>query len=170
MDNFLGSMSSMLKRARKPLIIAGVSFLLLGGLLLTGTGYLVYKTAGFAVAALNTQQSGQSSDVASADESAAHGVTSPKAGSSFVREFGSGVASAWLQRGLTEGNISQIRSGLACFDAVGGPSPAAVIALAKQHTADDNIRSQLASLKTQIADQKTLPSGPAACATWMLSG
>jgi hypothetical protein len=80
------------------------------------------------------------------------------------------IASGWIHQNLAYGDIEKIRNGLACFDALGGPSPNLVINYVKTKIKDEQLLARL----NQVADTLSLNApntgGSASCTNWIFSG
>lgn len=150
----------IIRRYRKPVIVAVGAMgavLMLG---VVGASYAVYKTATFATEKVRTLQPGVA-------ESASQ---LPAQASSFVEGVVLNVASGWLQQGAAGGELAQLRSGLSCFDALGGPSPAEVVGYVQRTITDTALTAQLQDLSKSLSSDETTANGPAACASWLLNG
>jgi hypothetical protein len=79
------------------------------------------------------------------------------------------VGSLWLQQNLAEQDTAQLKNGLSCFDAIGGPSPVEMVNLVKTKVNDERITKELDSLAQNLQDSGSTNPGPAACANWMLN-
>lgn len=153
----MNSFRSLIARYRRAILIFGLSFLAVTGLLVVGAGFLVYKTAALATDQVKVWSS----------EQALPQPRLPEPG--FVEEVVLSVASGWLQQGLADAEVRPIKDGLACFDALGGPSPVDIVAYVETRTQDPELLTHLRGLKQNLASSINSASGPAACASWILN-
>ena len=151
------SLLSVVSRYKKAILIGGISFLAITGLLVFGAGFVIYKTAAFATEKAITW---------SAPETLVN-TELPKPG--FVEGVVLGAASEWLERSITTSEARPIQDGLSCFDALGGPSPVEILTYVKSRTSDPRILGQLGSLEESLNKSVAPPSGAAACASWIFS-
>lgn len=149
-----------IRRYRKPIVVAigTMSAVLMLGVV--GAGYAVYKTATFATEKVRNLQPAVA-------ESASQ---LPAQASSSLEGFVLSVASGWLQQGAASGEVAKVKSGLSCFDALGGPSPTEIVGYVQRTVTDTALASRLQDLSKSLSVGETTAKGPAACASWLLNG
>jgi hypothetical protein len=152
---------SLWARYKKKIIVIGVTLMALFVLVIGGVGYAVYQSAVFAKESLQTWNDPQNPLPADAN------VVLPNRG--WMEGFVISVGSLWLQQNLAEQDTAQLKNGLSCFDAIGGPSPVEMVNLVKTKVNDERITKELDSLAKNLQDSGSTNPGPAACATWMLN-
>jgi hypothetical protein len=76
----------------------------------------------------------------------------------------------WLQQSLAEQETAQLKEGLSCFDALGGPTPIEVVDYVKTKVSDARVTRELDVLAQTLRGSDNSNNGPAACASWMLNG
>lgn len=148
---------STLGRYKKIIFIAGISFVLVSGLLVVGTGFFVYKTAAFVTDKVKTWNT----------EATLPNVRLPEPG--FIEDMVLGVATSWLQQGIVSTEVQSVKNGLACIDALGGPNPVDVVAYVKSRTSDQQVSEQLGNLKERLKFTTSQPTGTDACVSWILN-
>ncbi|HET9240012.1 MAG TPA: hypothetical protein VFO10_22310 [Oligoflexus sp.] len=153
---------SLWARYKKKIIVIGVTLMALFALVIGGVGYAVYQSAVFAKETLQTWNDPQNPSPGDAN------VVLPNRG--WMEGFVISVGSLWLQQNLAEQDTAQLKNGLSCFDAIGGPSPVEMVNLVKTRVSDARITKELDSLAQNLQDSGPGNPGPAACATWMLNG
>lgn len=153
--------SSLWARYKKKIIVIGVSLMAVFALVIGGVGYAVYQSAVFAKEQLQTWNDPQNPSPLDAN------VVLPNRG--WMEGFVISVGSLWLQQNLAEANTAQLKNGLSCFDAIGGPSPLEMVSLVKTKVNDERITKELDTLTQNLQDSGTGNPGPAACANWMLN-
>jgi hypothetical protein len=172
-----------IKKYKKPLMavaIAGAMFL---ALLFVGAGYLAYKVVGIAgqkfedVRAGSVDVSAETSQISDAmsgvvnknageiSESAKEAVQTSQG---FIEGFVVSLATIWLKNELAGVEIAQFKNGLACFDAMGGPSPGTIINHARQQIGDKLLIERLDNFAKNNLSAPV--QGPSACAQWLLNG
>jgi hypothetical protein len=154
--------SSLWARYKKKIIVIGVSLMALFVLVLGGVGYAVYQSAVFAKEQLQTWNDPKNPSPGDVN------VVLPNRG--WMEGFVVSVGSLWLEQNLAEQNTAQLKSGLSCFDAIGGPSPLEMVNLVKTKVSDERVTKELDSLAQKLQDPGSTNPGPAACASWMLNG
>ncbi|MCX6110620.1 MAG: hypothetical protein NTZ90_13570 [Proteobacteria bacterium] len=150
------NVQEIIRRYRKPVIVAVGAMgavLMLG---VVGTGYAVYKTASFAADKLKSLEPGVSE--------------LPAQASGFVEGVVLNVASGWLQQGAASGKVAKVKNGLSCFDALGGPSPTEIVGYVQRTITDATLTTQLQDLNKSLSGSTTTANGPAACTSWLLNG
>ena len=188
------TLSSLIVKYKSWIIGAVVAAILALGVFIVGAGYLIYKTAFVTLDKAKNWNSAEVSDQVnqisdqvnqkvSGSVAAVTGVIGSKAGVSglpaevaelpatapgFVEGFIVGVASHWLNQGLASAEFASMKDGLACFDAIGGPSPSEMVNYAKSRTTDQAVLAKLKNLSSTLTP--TTSSGPASCAQWILNG
>ena len=156
---------NLISRYKKQLIIGAVALSLTfvaGVSLLT---FIVYKSFAYSsdkVAAWSEKAGEKIENL----ELPADVVSPP---TSFVETFLLTAASQWLEQGLASEETAQIKNALACFDAVGGPSPQAVVGYLQTQVSEERIVGKLADL-SQVLTKEFADAGPSACANWVLNG
>lgn len=164
-----GVKHSFWARYKKKIILAALALMALFTLVLGGIGYAVYQTA---VVAKDKMQSWNLSNESKTDPQNQtpldDKVVLPNRG--WVEGFVISVGSLWLQQNLAEQNTAQLKNGLSCFDAIGGPSPLEMVNLVKTKVDDARITKELDNLTQSLQDSDPANRGPAACANWMLNG
>ncbi|WP_141731648.1 hypothetical protein [Oligoflexus tunisiensis] len=146
-------------RFKKLILISVLGLLGLFVVTVTGIGYAVYQTAGFAKETLSTWEVPTDLD----DK-----VVLPNRG--WIEDFVISVSSLWLQQSLAEQDTVQLKNGLSCFDAIGGPSPLELVNYVKTRVEDARITEELETLTASLQESDSTERGPAACAVWMLNG
>lgn len=177
----VSTLSSLVAKHKKWIIGAVVAAVLALGVFVVGAGYLVYKTASVTIdkaKSWNTAQvTTQANQAVSGSVAAVSGVVAgatagvaglPAAAPGFVEEFIAGLGTHWLNQGLASAEFGSMKVGLACFDAIGGPSPAEMVNYAKSQTTDKAVLAKLNGLSATLTPSTS--SGPASCAQWILSG
>lgn len=86
----------------------------------------------------------------------------------FVTTLSQGWVESWLQETLGGAPIAQVQSGLACFDALGGPSADAIIERVRAQIPSDPWKGKLDQLEQAFA-RGNGPRGASACAHWILN-
>ncbi len=150
----------VLSRYRKPVVVAGLATAAMLALAIVGAGYATYSTASFATDKLKTWQPGVAQTAAML----------PAQASGFVEGVVLDVASGWLQQAAGLSDMTQVKSGLSCFDALGGPSPTEIVGHVQRTVTDPKLAAQLKDLTTSFGISGATVSGPAACASWILNG
>lgn len=79
------------------------------------------------------------------------------------------VAGEALAQSLKTEDVKVFMDGLACVDAIGGPSPETVINHLKFGISDSSLVSQLEIIEKNLSGQ-IKNSGPASCVDWILRG
>ncbi len=155
-------------RYKKKIILAAALLLALFTLVIGGIGYAVYQTA---VVAKETFQSWDLPNEIKIDpQNQTPGdakVVLPNRG--WMEGFVISVGSLWLQQNIAEEDTTQLKNGLSCFDAIGGPSPLEMVNLVKNKVGDARIAKELDTLTQSLQDPDPTNRGPAACANWMLN-
>lgn len=152
---------SLWSRYKKKIIVIGVSLMALFALVLGGVGYAVYQTAVFAKESLQTWNVPETPKLGDSS------VVLPNRG--WMEGFVISVGSLWLQQNLAEEDTAQLKNGLSCFDAIGGPSPLEMVNLVKNKVKDERIAKELDTLTQNLQSSDSGNPGPAACANWMLN-
>jgi hypothetical protein len=150
----------MFRRYRKPLLISIAVLAVTLTLGIVGAVYAVYKAASYANEKLQTWEP-------SVTESA---TKVPAQALGVVEQIVLNVASQWLQQGAASGEVARVMTGLSCFDALGGPSPTAIVGYVEGKVADTALKAQLQEISKNLESNETGPTGPAACASWLLNG
>ena len=149
-----------LVRYRKPILISLIGILTTIALGIGALGYLTYQAGIFA-----------KDKVATIQNSVGQAVTKVEIGQGGVVEgVMVNLASAWVQQNLASAETAQFMTGLSCFDALGGPSPTAIINHLKAKTEDTLLLTKLEDLSTRLENIAPQANGSAACANWILSG
>lgn len=160
-------------RYKKHLIIGGVALVLTFVAGMTLIAFIVYKSFDYTADKVATwsgeagekvEQLNLPTDVAVPN---IPDIPAPPAG--FVEGFMLTVASHWLEQGLASQEAGQIKQGLACIDAVGGPSPQKVVDYLQSRASEEHVVRKLAVLSQALNKEIGVP-GPAACANWVLNG
>jgi hypothetical protein len=124
-------------------------------LVLVGGGILAYKSVAYTTEKVKTWN--------------AEGVLPvpvvPERG--FVEGVVLGVAGSWLEQGLASAEVRTLKDGLACFDALGGPSALEIVDYVKSRASDHNLITQLSGLSEKLETSAAPANGPAACAAWI---
>ncbi|HYX37670.1 MAG TPA: hypothetical protein VE954_31600 [Oligoflexus sp.] len=161
MRNQYSMKRSLWARYKKTIIVVGVTLMALVTVVIGGVSYAVYQSA---VYAKETFQSWDGTlEVPGGDK-----VVLPNRG--WVEGFVVSVGSLWLQQNIAEQNTAQLKNGLSCFDAIGGPSPLEMVTFVKSKVNDERLTRELNTLTQSLQDSDPLNRGPAACANWMLNG
>jgi hypothetical protein len=164
-----GVVRSVWARYKKTIVLVGISLMALFTLVLGGIGYAVYQTAVFAKDSFQNWDRTQDISIDPENQRLLdEKVVLPNRG--WVEGFMISVGSLWLQQNLAEENTAQLKNGLACFDALGGPSPQEMVSLVKSKVADERLDRELETLTQSLQDSDSANRGPAACANWMLNG
>jgi hypothetical protein len=164
-----GIVRSVWARYKKTIILVGLSLMALFTLVLGGIGYAVYQTAVFAKDTIQTWDGPRDLNPDRENQTPLDDkVVLPNRG--WVEGFVISVGSLWLQQNLAEENTVQLKNGLACFDALGGPSPQEMVSLVKNRIEDERFDRELETLTQSLQDSDPANRGPAACANWMLNG
>ncbi len=153
----IGKQLDFLKRNKRTLVMASLSLFALFSVGAVGVGYMAVKAIGY------TAERVQNSEVAKVITQ----VDVPNVG--FFEEMVRSVASGWLEQKLNSAELVSFKSGLACFDAVGGPSPQHLVNYMKARISDPHILKKLDEVNSAFVDDKNAPNGPAACANWMFN-
>jgi len=149
----------IVRRYRKPLIIGALVLTTTLFVAVIGTGYAVYKIASVGSEKLKTLQPGITETVS--------GI--PVQTTGFIEESVLLIASGWLQQQAASPEFTQVKLGLSCFDALGGPSPTRIIEHVQKSVTDSAITKQLQVINEQISSGAASSTGPAACANWILN-
>ncbi len=153
---------NLLRRYKKQIIAIAVALTVLATLGVVGAGYVVYKTATFASEKV-------SSKINEWTPKAGEGLNLPTVPpSGFVEQLVTDVASTWLQQGLASQEALRLERGLACFDALGGPSPTEVVAYVKGTVKDPQFAAKLDNLAERLKKPSTT-NGSGACSQWILN-
>jgi hypothetical protein len=153
------NLRQLLKRYRVP-IIAVVASLSLGFLLLVSGliygSYVMVKKASSVV----TAQSVQSGD-ATAD------VDGKSLG--FLENLAIDITRQSMIESLRGEDVVALSDGLACLDAVGGPSPGAVMEHLRQEIKDVDVVARLNEVE-QVLKQRIDQRTDGACMRWLING
>jgi hypothetical protein len=146
-------------RYRKQLIIGATVLTTTLVIAVVGAGYAVYKIASFGGEKLKTLQPGVTETVSNL----------PVKASGFLEESVLLIASGWLQQQAASLEFAQVKLGLSCFDAIGGPSPTRIVEHVQKTVTDSALTRQLQELNEKISNGAASTTGPAACANWLLN-
>lgn len=124
-----------------------------------GTGYAVYKIASLGTEKLKTLQPGITETVSNL----------PQQTTGFLEESVLLLASGWLQQQAASPEFTQVKLGLSCFDALGGPSPTRIVEHVQKSVTDSALSNQLQMINDNISNGAASTTGPAACANWILN-
>lgn len=160
---------SIWARYKKKIIVAGVGLTAVFMLVMGGIGYALYQSAVFAKESLQSWNLPQEINIDPQNQIPQDDkVVLPNRG--WLEGFVISVGSLWLQQNLAEQDTVQLKNGLACFDAIGGPSPLDMVNLVKTKVDDARITRELDTLTLSLQESDPANRGPAACANWMLNG
>jgi hypothetical protein len=160
---------SLWARYKKKIIVIGVTLMALFTLIIGGIGYALYQSAVFAKESFQAWDMPKEIPIDPENQTLLDDkVVLPNRG--WVEGFVISVGSLWLQQNLAEQDTAQLKNGLACFDAIGGPSPLEMVSFVKTKVADERITGQLDTLTQSLQESDPSNRGPAACANWMLNG
>lgn len=157
MQGFTDQAKSIFFRHRKKISVAAASFGLVFLVALAGMGLLVYKAASVAVAKMNHYSASQIDPNIS--------IAPP----GFLEGVALGVASRWLVEGGIGSEFVAIHDGLKCLDALGGPSPVAIVRYVQKNTDNANLAFQLDALTERLNANAGAANGPFACVNWMMN-
>lgn len=147
----------ILTRYRKPILFG---FLVAFAIGMGAMGFLVYRTGIFAKAKVSAIQNDVTETV---PEVSIHD-------GGVVERLLIGLASDWVQKNLSSTEAVRFKSGLSCFNALGGPSPRVIINRVKAQVDDVNLLARLNELGTSFDKSAPQVNGSASCASWILSG
>jgi hypothetical protein len=150
---------NIFSRYRKHIIIGATVLTTTLIVAVVGAGYAVYKIASFGGEKIKTLQPGISETVSDI----------PVQASGFIEETVLIVASGWLQQQAASPEFTQVKLGLSCFDALGGPSPTRIVEHVQKSVTDSALNRQLQDLNEKIGSGAASTTGPAACANWILN-
>jgi hypothetical protein len=157
MNREIEDLKAMSRRYKKWIIIATASVLIALTLGIGTFGFVAYQAVSFTTEKIKSSPLGEvSSD-----------VTLPNPG--FIEEVMLGVATGWLKQSLASANVASFKNGLACFDAVGGPSPLTVVDYLKARVSDEGVTIGLESVADSLKSTGMPVSEPTACSNWILS-
>lgn len=147
------------RRYRKQLIIGATVLTTTLFIAVVGAGYAIYKIASFGGEKLKTLQPGITETVSDL----------PVQASGVIEESVLFLASGWLQQQAASPEFTQVKLGLSCFDALGGPSPTRIVEHVQKSVTDTTLTRQLQELNEKISNGAASTTGPAACANWLLN-
>jgi len=149
-------------RYKKWIVIGGVGLMALFVITVGGIGFAVYQSAAYVKESFPSWQ--VPDEIKINDDK----VVLPNKG--WAEGFVISVASMWLQQSLAEQETAQLKEGLSCFDALGGPTPIEVVDYVKTKVSDARVTKELDALAKNLQGSDNSNNGPAACASWMLNG
>ncbi len=149
----------IVRRYRRPIIIAMMTLSTIILLGIVGASYAVYKVASFSTDKLKTLQPEITETVSDL----------PAKASGFLEESVLILASAWLQQQAVSVEVTQVKLGLSCFDALGGPSPTQIVSHVQRTVTDTALIKQLQDLAQSLGSAGPASKGPAACTNWILN-
>lgn len=161
---------SFLKPYKKYIVIGALVCLSAFTLLALGLGFAAYQTYSYAKEEFKNRQSLPAETLAQLPKELSTDELEqlPKEARGFVETFVLSLSSGWLEQNLSSREGTQFKVGLACFDALGGPSPETVISYARSRLEDPSLLAKLDGLSDSL--RKDGSEGPAACAQWILNG
>jgi hypothetical protein len=161
MNQDILNVQEILKKYKKTIIVAVLALVSVLVLSVVGIGFAAYKFGLFATDKVKGWQEQATTHVEQA--------SLPTMG--FAEGVVLNVASQWLKGSLAGAEVAQMREGLACFDALGGPSPEAIVGFVKANAPDPQMAAALDKLGESLkATSGAQSNGTVACANWLLNG
>jgi hypothetical protein len=148
-----------LGRYKKHLIFAALAFGILVTTAVVGIGYTVFKVASIASEKVQALEPGT--------KETAKETLQETAGA--LEGFVMTIAGLWLEQGLASQDVAQLKQGLSCFDAVGGPSPQTIIEHVKNSIPNNQMEDKLVQLSEKAGIGSIQSTGSTACAQWLLN-
>jgi hypothetical protein len=150
----------LLMRYKKPLLLSSLAIVITCFVGLGAFGLIVYQSGIFVKDKVSSLPAGvvESNTL---DAVAKGGV---------VESLLMNVASSWVQQNLAAAETARFKSGLYCFDALGGPSPESIIAHIKTKVGDARMLTMLDELGANLHKSEPKAQGTASCANWIFSG
>ena len=149
----------IISRNRGKLLIAGVLIVVTLVLGVIGVGFAVYKAS-----ALATEKAKELQPVAGEVLKQL-----PERTVGVVEGVVLSFATVWLQQAGGLQDVANVKLGLACFDAIGGPSPKQIVTYAQSSLGGGEVSDGLRKLANEL-DGSAAEHGPNACVTWLLNG
>ena len=149
----------IVRRYKMPLLLGSLALLITFFAAVGTAGYLAYQFGAFATEKVTVLQKGSLDTVAK--------INAGQEG--FVKDFLISLARGWFQQELTSEDLARYKAGLACFDALGGPSPKIAIGYLKSQVEDRQVQVHLDALEKSLDLPKSQQGGAASCAAWILS-
>ncbi len=163
----IDKISTMARKYKKTIIVSLVAGALLLTLGIAMIGYVAYKTVAISTEKVsNILSTEKVTNVLTNNLPLVADVPLLQKSEEFMLQLTSGV----IRGSLMNSNETSVLSALACFDAIGGPSPIAAIEYLKTNANDAAIARQLDSVSNVLNESKaTLQQGPSACTNWLLN-
>lgn len=149
-------------RYKKWILIGAAGFMALFVITIGGIGFAVYQSASYVKENLSSLQI--------PDDMKVNADLGTLPGKGWTEDFVISIASMWLQQSLAEQDAAQLKAGLSCFDALGGPTPIEVVGYVKTQVTDVRVTKELDALAGTLQGSDSAHNGAAACASWMLNG
>jgi hypothetical protein len=149
-----------LTRYRKTILFGCLGLLLIFVIGVGAVGFLAHQTGIFAkdkISHLRDQVNESLSTVDVEQTGVVHGLWL-------------NLASGWVKQNLASAETLRFWQGLSCIDAVGGPSPEAIINHVRTQVNDATHLARLDELIVNIEESALKANSSASCASWILSG